>query len=279
MQQPEVIDCGGRPLDLARIQVMGILNITPDSFSDGGVFMAPERAVAHARAMVAAGAGIIDVGGESTRPGAMAVSEDEELERVIPVVEALSAALKVPVSVDTSKPGVMRAAVAAGAGLINDVYALREPGAVEAAAELEVPVCLMHMRGEPRTMQVNPEYEDVVGEVRAFLKERIAVCEAAGIHRQRLLADPGFGFGKSPEHNLALLRRLEAFTALGVPVLAGLSRKSLIGHVLGRPVDERLAGSIALAVLAATRGARILRVHDVAETVDAVRMVEAVLGS
>ncbi|RCX28334.1 dihydropteroate synthase [Thioalbus denitrificans] len=279
MQQPDVIDCGGRPLDLTRIQVMGILNITPDSFSDGGVFLEPERAVAHGRAMVAAGAGIIDVGGESTRPGATAVSEDEELDRVIPVVEALSAALEVPVSVDTSKPGVMRAAVAAGAGLINDVYALREPGAVEAAAELEVPVCLMHMRGEPRTMQVNPEYEDVVGEVRAFLKERIAVCEAAGIHRQRLLADPGFGFGKSPEHNLALLRRLEAFTALGVPVLAGLSRKSLIGHVLGRPVDERLAGSIALAVLAATRGARILRVHDVAETVDAVRMVEAVLGS
>ncbi len=279
MQQPDVIDCGGRPLDLTRIQVMGILNITPDSFSDGGVFLEPERAVAHGRAMVAAGAGIIDVGGESTRPGATAVSEDEELDRVIPVVEALSAALEVPVSVDTSKPGVMRAAVAAGAGLINDVYALREPGAVEAAAELEVPVCLMHMRGEPRTMQVNPEYEDVVGEVRAFLKERIAVCEAAGIHRQRLLVDPGFGFGKSPEHNLALLRRLEAFTALGVPVLAGLSRKSLIGHVLGRPVDERLAGSIALAVLAATRGARILRVHDVAETVDAVRMVEAVLGS
>lgn len=278
-QQFDVIDCGGRPLDLTRIQVMGILNITPDSFSDGGVFLEPERAVAHGRAMVAAGAGIIDVGGESTRPGATAVSEDEELDRVIPVVEALSAALEVPVSVDTSKPAVMRAAVAAGAGLINDVYALREPGAVEAAAELEVPVCLMHMRGEPRTMQVNPEYEDVVGEVRAFLKERIAVCEAAGIHRQRLLADPGFGFGKSPEHNLALLRRLEAFTALGVPVLAGLSRKSLIGHVLGRPVDERLAGSIALAVLAATRGARILRVHDVAETVDAVRMVEAVLGS
>jgi dihydropteroate synthase len=278
-QQFDVIDCGGRPLDLTRIQVMGILNLTPDSFSDGGVFLEPERAVAHGRAMVAAGAGIIDVGGESTRPGATAVSEDEELDRVIPVVEALSAALEVPVSVDTSKPGVMRAAVAAGAGLINDVYALREPGAVEAAAELEVPVCLMHMRGEPRTMQVNPEYEDVVGEVRAFLKERIAVCEAAGIHRQRLLADPGFGFGKSQEHNLTLLRRLEAFTALGVPVLAGLSRKSLIGHVLGRPVDERLAGSIALAVLAATRGARILRVHDVAETVDAVRMVEAVLGS
>jgi len=277
-QQPEVIDCGGRPLDLTRIQVMGILNITPDSFSDGGVFVEPERAVAHGRAMVAAGAGIIDVGGESTRPGAVAVSEAEELDRVIPVVEALSGALEVPISVDTSKPGVMRAAVAAGAGLINDVYALREPGAVEAAAELEVPVCLMHMRGEPRTMQVNPEYEDVVGEVRAFLKERIAVCEAAGIHRQRLLADPGFGFGKSPEHNLTLLRRLDAFTALGVPVLAGLSRKSLIGHVLGRPVDERLAGSIALAVLAATRGARILRVHDVAETVDAVRMVEAVLG-
>jgi dihydropteroate synthase len=277
-QQFDVIDCGGRPLDLTRIQVMGILNLTPDSFSDGGVFLEPERAVAHGRAMVAAGAGIIDVGGESTRPGATAVSEDEELDRVIPVVEALSAALEVPVSVDTSKPGVMRAAVAAGAGLINDVYALREPGAVEAAAELEVPVCLMHMRGEPRTMQVNPEYEDVVGEVRAFLKERIAVCEAAGIHRQRLLADPGFGFGKSQEHNLTLLRRLEAFTALGVPVLAGLSRKSLIGHVLGRPVDERLAGSIALAVLAATRGARILRVHDVAETVDAVRMVEAVLG-
>lgn len=278
-QQFDVIDCGGRPLDLTRVQVMGILNITPDSFSDGGVFLEPERAVAHGRAMVAAGAGIIDVGGESTRPGATAISEVEELERVIPVIEALAGAIEVPISVDTSKPGVMRAAVAAGAGLINDVYALREPGAVEAAAELEVPVCLMHMRGEPRTMQVNPEYEDVVGEVRAFLKERIAVCEAAGIHRQRLLADPGFGFGKSPEHNLALLRRLEAFTALGVPVLAGLSRKSLIGHVLGRPVDERLAGSIALAVLAATRGARILRVHDVAETVDAVRMVEAVLGS
>jgi dihydropteroate synthase len=271
--------CGHHTLDLTRARVMGILNVTPDSFSDGGDFVTREAALRHARQMVADGADLIDVGGESTRPGAPPVSVAEELDRVIPVIEALASELAVPVSVDTSKPDVMRAAVAAGAGLINDVAALRRPGALAAAAALRVPVCLMHMQGEPGTMQQDPAYGDVVAEVAAFLAGRLAACEAAGIPRERLLVDPGFGFGKTLAHNLALLRGLPRLASLGVPVLAGLSRKSMIGALLGGvPVGERLHGSVAAAVLAVERGAAIVRVHDVGPTVQALRIVAAVGG-
>ena len=272
------LNCAGTVLDLARPQVMGILNVTPDSFSDGGRFVARDRALAHARAMVEEGAAIIDVGGESTRPGAEAVPVQQELDRVVPVIEALRAELPAAVSVDTSKPEVMRAAVAAGAGLINDVRALREPGALAAAVDAGVPVCLMHMQGEPRSMQQQPQYTDVVAEVRDFLLERAAACEAAGIPPDRILLDPGFGFGKTVEHNLRLLKHLPVLADTGYVVLAGLSRKSLIGAVLGLPVERRLAPSVALAVLAVWQGARIVRAHDVAATVQAVRMCEAVRG-
>jgi dihydropteroate synthase len=270
--------CGGRLLDLDRPRVMGILNVTPDSFSDGGDFFSPDQAVARAERMVAAGAVIIDVGGESTRPGAAAVGVKEELARVIPVIERIRARLPdIVISIDSSKPEVMRAAAAAGATMINDVRALRADGALAAAAALDAAVCLMHMLGEPRTMQQDPRYVDVVAEVRGFLAERIAACVAAGIARERLVVDPGFGFGKTLEHNLALLRHLGEFRALGVPLLAGLSRKSMIGALTGRPVGERLYGSIALATLAAWQGASILRVHDVAETADALRVCSAVM--
>lgn len=258
---------------------MGILNITPDSFSDGGVFLSPVKAVAHARHMVAAGADVIDVGGESTRPGACAVSVQEELDRVLPVIEALRSVLDVPVSIDTSKPEVMRAAVQAGAGLINDVMALRAPGAMEAAVELGVPVCLMHMRGEPRSMQDAPHYADVVGEVREFLAARIQACVAAGMAVQRIIVDPGFGFGKTLAHNCALLRQLATLRTLGVPVLVGLSRKSMIGQALGLPLAQRLYASLALAAVAVQNGARIIRTHDVEASRDVVRMVEAVQNS
>lgn len=271
-----LLDCGGRKLDLSRPAVMGILNVTPDSFSDGGFYFDRDRAVAHAARMVEEGADIIDVGGESTRPGAQPVSAEEEIERVVPVIERLARQLDVPISVDTSKAEVMRAAVAAGAGFINDVRALREPGALETAAALGVPVCLMHMQGEPRTMQDNPRYGDVVAEVRDFLAARCAAAEAAGIPRTRLLVDPGFGFGKTVEHNLELLRGLPALAALGVPVLVGLSRKSMIGKLLGLPVERRLHASVALALMAVHHGARVVRVHDVAPTVEAIRMWEAV---
>jgi dihydropteroate synthase len=271
--------CGPHVLDLTRPRVMGILNVTPDSFSDGGRFASREAALNCARAMAAEGADLIDVGGESTRPGAAPVSVQEELDRVIPVIEALAGDLPVPVSVDTSKPEVMRAAVAAGAGLINDVAALRRPGALAAAAALGVPVCLMHMQGEPGTMQHDPTYGDVVGEVAAFLAARVAACEAAGIARGRLLVDPGFGFGKTLVHNLALLRGLPRLAALGLPVLAGLSRKSMIGALLGNvPVGGRLHGSVAAALLAVERGAAIVRVHDVGPTVQALRILAAVGG-
>jgi dihydropteroate synthase len=271
--------CGHHALDLARARVMGILNVTPDSFSDGGDFATREAALRHARQMVADGADLIDVGGESTRPGAPPVSVAEELDRVIPVIEALAGQLAVPVSVDTSKPEVMRAAVAAGAGLINDVAALRRPGALAAAAALRVPVCLMHMQGEPGTMQQDPAYGDVVAEVAAFLAGRLAACEAAGIPRERLLVDPGFGFGKTLAHNLALLRGLPRLAELGAPVLVGLSRKSMIGALLGDvPAGQRLHGSVAAAVLAVERGAAIVRVHDVGPTVQALRVVAAVGG-
>lgn len=272
----KTLNCAGRLLDLSQPQVMGILNITPDSFSDGGVFFAPQQAVAHAVRMVEEGAAIIDVGGESTRPGAAPVPVDEELRRVIPVIEALHAALAVPVSIDTRKPEVMQAAVAAGAGLINDVNALQAPGAVELAARLGVPVCLMHMRGTPESMQQQPEYRDVVTEVRDFLTARADRCIQQGIDREQILLDPGFGFGKTTRHNLQLLRHLEELVASGFPVLAGLSRKSMIGQTLGLSVDNRLYPGIALAVLAVWKGAAIVRCHDVRETREAIQMCQAV---
>lgn len=267
-----VLDCGGRPLDLRRPAVMGILNVTPDSFSDGGVFLSRDNAVAQARRMAAEGADIIDVGGESTRPGAQPVSPQEEMDRVIPVIETLHGEISVPISIDTSKPEVMHAAVAAGAGFINDVQALRAEGALATAAALNVPVCLMHMQGEPRTMQDEPRYRDVVADVRDFLRARMQAARAAGIPASRLVIDPGFGFGKTLEHNLELLRGLKKLQGLGAPILAGLSRKSMIGKALGLPLEQRLIASVALAVMAVQNGARIVRVHDVGPTVEALRM-------
>ena len=269
------LDCNGKFLDLSRPQVMGVLNITPDSFSDGGDFFDPQRALDRALQMQDEGAAVIDVGGESTRPGAGPVSVSDELQRVVPVIDALQAQLTVPISIDTRKPEVMQAAVAAGAGLINDVNALRAPGALEAARASAVPVCLMHMHGDPRTMQADPHYADVVAEVKAFLLQRVAACEAAGIGRQRLLLDPGFGFGKTVEHNLQLLARLEELAATGLPVVVGLSRKSMIGKLLGLDIAGRLPASIALAVLAVERGARLVRAHDVAATWQALQMQAA----
>jgi dihydropteroate synthase len=270
------LDCGGRVLDLSRTAIMGILNITPDSFSDGGIFLSHDAAVARALAMVEEGADLVDVGGESTRPGAQAVPVQEELDRVIPVIEAIARAVPVPISIDTSKPEVMHAAVTAGAGFINDVRALRESGAVETAAALQVPVCLMHMQGEPRSMQQHPVYSDIAIEVRDFLQKRIDVCIAAGIPRQRIVLDPGFGFGKTADHNLDLLRRLGVLRALGMPILVGLSRKSMIGTLFELPVTQRLHASVALALIAVQNGATIVRVHDVRATREAIRTLEAV---
>ena len=229
--------------------------------------------------MAAEGADILDIGGESTRPGAAAVSLDEEMARVLPIVERLSAEFEVPLSVDTSKPELMHAAVAAGAAMINDVTALRDPGAIAMLADLTVPVCLMHMQGEPRTMQAAPQYEDVVADIIGYLQRRVSACEAGGIARERLLIDPGFGFGKTVEHNLVLLRDLDRFAELDLPVLVGISRKSMLGAVTGRAVDERLAAGVASAVMAVERGARIVRVHDVAETVDALKMWQAAMDA
>jgi len=254
---------------------MGVLNVTPDSFSDGGRYLELPQALARARQMVEEGAALIDVGGESTRPGAEPVTAEQELRRVIPVVERLAADLEVPVSVDTSKPEVMRAALAAGAAMVNDVAALASAGAIEAVAATGAAACLMHMQGEPRTMQQAPRYDDVVGEVRAFLRERAGRCLAAGIGRERIVVDPGFGFGKTLAHNLELLRGLGEIAADGAPVLVGLSRKSMVGQLTGRATGDRLAGSLALAVLAAMNGARILRAHDVGPTVDALRIAAA----
>jgi dihydropteroate synthase len=259
---------------------MGILNITPDSFSDGGRFLQLQDALSRARQMVDEGAAIVDIGGESTRPGADPVSEQEELDRVIPVIEALAPELPVPLSIDTGKPRVMREAVRAGAGLINDVLALRADGALEAAVASEVPVCLMHMQGEPRSMQGSPTYADVVTEVKRFLQQRVEACIEAGIPRQRILIDPGFGFGKTLEHNLKLLQGLAGFADLQVPVLVGISRKSMIGSLLGDvPVAQRLYGSLAAAVLAVMAGAAIIRTHDVGATVDALKVTRAVAAS
>lgn len=261
----------GLSLSLERPHVMGILNVTPDSFSDGGHFNQIERAMAHARQMVSDGATLIDIGGESTRPGAPDVNEQEELDRVIPVVERLVAELDVMVSLDTSKAAVMREGCKSGAHLINDVRALLEPGALAVAAEADVPVCLMHMQGQPRTMQTEPHYDDLLGEVRAFFDERIAACLAAGIRRQQLLLDPGYGFGKTLAHNYQLLAQQSKLLDYQLPLLVGMSRKSMIGNLLGRPVDDRLAGSLACALIGMQHGARIIRVHDVRETMDALR--------
>ena len=276
VQSSTRLPCGNRVLDLAHTHVMGILNVTPDSFSDGGRFAPLDAALRHAESMVLAGATLVDVGGESTRPGAPVVLPQEELDRVAPVVERISRELDVIISVDTSAPIVMTEVARLGAGLINDVRSLRREGALQSAAATGLPVCLMHMLGEPGDMQDNPHYEDLVGEVSTFLADHMARCVAAGIAPERIVLDPGFGFAKTLQHNLSLFKHMDALFLLGRPLLVGVSRKSMIGQTLGRPVNERLFGSLALAALAMTKGARILRVHDVAETVDVVRMIAAV---
>lgn len=265
-------------LDLSRPQVMGILNVTPDSFSDGGLYNSLDSALAHAERMMSAGATFIDIGGESTRPGADPVSTEQELNRVCPVVEAIRKNLDVVISVDTSTPEVMRETARLGAGMINDVRGLQRDGAVKAAADTGLPVCIMHMQGQPKTMQTAPSYNDPVQDVLNFLKERIAIVEEAGIPRRRLILDPGFGFGKSLAHNLTLLVSLRHFLDQKLPVLIGVSRKSMLGEITGRGVDERCAAGIAAATLAAWQGAHIFRVHDVAETVDALKVVAALKG-
>jgi dihydropteroate synthase len=270
--------CRHRTIDLTRPIVMGILNVTPDSFSDGGRYASTDAALGHAARMVDEGACIIDVGGESSRPGALAVAESVEISRVIPVIEGIVAASNVAISIDTSKPDVMAAAIAAGACIINDVYALRAPGARECAARTEAGVCLMHMQGEPRTMQESPHYNDVVAEVIDFLSLERRACIDTGIARDAIAVDPGIGFGKSLEHNLALLKELPRFAALDAPLMIGVSRKSMIGKILGRPLGERLHGGLGLAALAVSAGARIVRTHDVAATRDAILSVSAVLS-
>lgn len=270
---------GSRILDLVTPKVMGVLNVTPDSFSDGGEFFDPDAARRRAEAIQGEGAAIIDVGGESTRPGAKPVSEGEELERVIPVIEAIAGSSDIAISIDTSKAAVMRAAVAAGASMINDVYALRRAGTVAAAAELGTAVCLMHMLGEPGTMQHEPVYSDIPGDIMAFLRQRLAACQSAGIRSDRIVIDPGFGFGKTHEHNIRLLARLGQFKQLGMPILVGLSRKSTLGRLTGRSTAERLSSGVAAAVLAVERGANIVRTHDVAATVDALKIAHAVTQS
>ncbi len=275
LSPPVLLRCADKTVDLSGPRVMGVLNVTPDSFSDGGRFFPLEAAVEQGVRMAAEGAAFIDVGGESTRPGAAAVDADEEARRVLPVIGRLRALTPAVISVDTSKPEIMRAAAAAGAGLINDVRALQAPEALAAAAHSGCAVCLMHMQGEPGTMQRSPHYDDVVGEIRTFLTGRVRACRDAGVAAECIVVDPGFGFGKTLEHNLQLLRRLSEIVADGVPVLAGLSRKSMLGTLTDRPAGERLAGSVALAVIAALAGARIIRAHDVAATVDALKLVSA----
>jgi len=270
---------GDKQFDLSRAIVMGILNVTPDSFSDGGQFDRVERALEHAMRMQQEGADIIDIGGESTRPGANSVTVAEELERVIPVIRALRQQSSLPISIDTSKPEVMRAAVAEGANMVNDVNALQAEGAVETCAELEVPVCLMHMQGEPRTMQQDPQYDDVVKDVAAYLQQRCIECIESGIHRNNIVLDPGFGFGKTLRHNLDLLNRLESISGLELPVLVGISRKSMLGAIVDKPVAERLYAGIAAAVIAYHKGARLFRVHDVAPTRDALAVCDALQHS
>jgi dihydropteroate synthase len=269
--------CRNRSIDLTRPVVMGILNVTPDSFSDGGRYAALDAALARARQIVAEGAAIIDVGGQSTRPGALAVEAAVEIARVVPIIERIAASCNVAISIDTSKPSVMTAGVAAGACIINDVYALREPRARAVAAETQAGVCLMHMQGEPRTMQDNPHYNDVVAEVMEFLAHERRECIEAGVASDAIALDPGFGFGKNLEHNLTLLRELPRFSALGAPLLVGVSRKSVLGKILGKSLHDRMYGGLGLAALAVAEGARIIRTHDVGPTVDAVRSVSAVL--
>lgn len=271
------LDCAGRIVTLDRPRIMGIVNVTPDSFSDGGAHFDVDAAVAHGLQLAEEGADILDIGGESTRPGADEVSLEAELQRVIPVIERLAKETSLPISIDTSKPEVMRAAVAVGAGMINDVYALRRDGALDAAAELGVPVVLMHMLGEPRSMQDAPDYDDVVADVHRFLAERIFAAEMAGIDKKRIVIDPGFGFGKTTQHNLQLLAQLQRFTELGVPVLAGLSHKRSIREMTGQEgMQARVHGSVAAHLIAAQRGAMLLRVHDVVATVDALKVWNAV---
>jgi len=269
------IQCAGRQLQLDSPVVMGILNVTPDSFSDGGLFSSTDKALRQAEKMLEDGAQIIDIGGESTRPGAQSVSSSEELDRVIPVIERIHQELDVIISIDTSKAIVMTEAAGAGAGMINDVMALRAGGARIAAEKTGLPVCLMHMQGEPRIMQSNPQYNNVVAEVKTFLTQRIEECLSAGIKKQQIIIDPGFGFGKTLAHNIELFKQLKQFIKLQYPVLVGASRKSMIGRITARKTDKRLSGSIALAALAAEKGAAIIRVHDVAETLDAIKIAKA----
>ncbi|TPG61600.1 dihydropteroate synthase [Ewingella americana] len=269
----------GVSLDLTYPQVMGILNVTPDSFSDGGRHNRIDLALKHAQAMIAAGATILDIGGESTRPGAAEVSEDEELSRVVPVVEAISQRMDVWISVDTSKAGVILETAKAGAHLINDIRSLQEPGALSAAASTGLPVCLMHMQGQPKNMQRAPHYENLISEINTYFNEQIARCVSAGIPKNKLLLDPGFGFGKNLKHNYQLLARLAEFHHFGLPLLVGMSRKSMVGQLLQVPPELRVTGSVACAVIAAMQGAQIIRVHDVKETVEAMRIVEATLSA
>ena len=271
------LDCAGKLLNLESPVVMGVLNVTPDSFSDGGRFQSLNEAISQAQRMLSQGAAIIDIGGESTRPNATAVSANEELDRVIPVIEAIHQRFDTVISIDTSKPEVMTAATVAGAGMINDVMALRNEGALEAALAAMVPVCLMHMQGEPRSMQKSPVYADVVNDICTFLDTRIQACLNAGISRDSLLLDPGFGFGKSLHHNLSLMKHLDVFKTFNLPLLVGVSRKSMLGAILNKEVNQRLAGSIALQSLALFQGASIIRAHDVAEAVDACKVCDAVM--
>jgi len=271
--------CGQYQLDLSRPHVMGIVNVTPDSFSDGGQYSTVEKAVEHAMQLVAQGADILDIGGESTRPGATPVSLEQELERVIPVIEQLAKTAGVALSIDTYKPEVMRAAIQAGADIVNDVRALQEPNELEIVAQSQVGVCLMHMQGTPQTMQLDPQYTDVVAEVATFLKSRMDVANKAGIDAERIVLDPGFGFGKRTAHNLALLQDLKQISAIGRPLLIGLSRKSVLGQLVGADVDERLHAGIAASVISVMKGANIVRVHDVKATVDALKVVAAVMQS
>ena len=272
-----IFNCGRFQLDLSKPRVMGIVNVTPDSFSDGGKFNTTEKAIEHALQLVGEGAEILDIGGESTRPGASPVPLDEELKRVIPVIEGLRG-VGVPLSIDTYKPQVMQAAITAGADIVNDVCALREPQALEIVAASQVGVCLMHMQGRPQTMQADPQYDDVVSEVRKFLKDRLNAAEQAGIGRSRIVLDPGFGFGKRTAHNLTLLNHLNDIQAFGLPLLIGLSRKSVLGQVVGSAVDERIHASIAASVVSVMKGANIVRVHDVKPTIDALKIVQAVMN-
>ena len=274
---PRSFCCGPYKLDLSRPIVMGIVNVTPDSFSDGGKFSSTYPAVGHALKLVDEGAGILDIGGESTRPGATPVSLQDELERVIPVIKALSQQIQIPISIDTYKPEVMRQAIEAGASIVNDVRALQEVGALEIVANSNAGVCLMHMQGNPQTMQLDPHYVDVVSEVKQFLEERLIAAEQAGISKERILLDPGFGFGKRTTHNIALIQHLEELAAIGQPLLVGLSRKAVLGAIAGGDEQQRLHAGLASSVISAMKGAKILRVHDVKATVDALKVVSAVL--